>query len=132
MENEAQVREYIRTLEKQSLRDPTDAVARYNLGVAYNVLGLAERAMAAYRSAIRINPAYTVAHFNLGCTLLESGLPLEAKTEFEEVTKLDPKLAEGLFMLGSTYGALALPEKLIEVTTVLSASFFPEDMNQIG
>ena len=56
MQNEAEVREYIRTLEMQSLRDPADATVRYNLGVAYNTLGLAKKAIAAYRSAIKINP----------------------------------------------------------------------------
>jgi tetratricopeptide (TPR) repeat protein len=116
MQNETEVREYIGTLEMQSLRDPTDSTARYNLGVAFSSLGLAEKAITAYRSAIHIKPGYVAAHYNLGCILLESGLPQEAKTEFEQVTRLAPKMTAGFFMLGTTYGALGLPKQLIEAT----------------
>ena len=57
MQNEQELREYLAELERQLLDNPTDCMVRYNLGVAYGMMGLAEKAIAAYGSAIRINPS---------------------------------------------------------------------------
>ena len=116
MPDDAQLHRYVQILEEQSIRDPKDAMARYNLGVAYNQLGEPEKAIAAYRSAIQINPNKWTPYYNLGCTLLETGAPQEAKTEFEHLTKLAPNFAQGFFMLGTAFGALGLHEQLIEAT----------------
>ena len=56
MQDQSDVRALIEKLESQSRCDPTDFMARYNLGVAYDSLCLSEKAVAAYRSAIRIEP----------------------------------------------------------------------------
>ena len=45
--------------------DPLDAVAYFELGIAYLALGRHEDEVDAYQEAIKLNPKYAVAHYNL-------------------------------------------------------------------
>ena len=45
--------------------DPLDAVAYFDLGMAYLALGRHEDEVDAYQEAIKLNPKYAVAHYNL-------------------------------------------------------------------
>ena len=45
--------------------DPLDAVAYFELGIAYLALGSHEDEVDAYQEAIKLNPKYAVAHYNL-------------------------------------------------------------------
>jgi tetratricopeptide (TPR) repeat protein len=55
--------------------DPLDAVAYFELGMAYLALGRHEDEIEAYQEAIKLNPKYTAAHYNLGMAydLLKDG-----------------------------------------------------------
>ena len=54
-------------------KNPDDAEAHFNLGVAYENLGMYKEAIEPYKQAIRIDPDYAMAHNNLGVAYGELG-----------------------------------------------------------
>tara|TARA_Y100000588_G_scaffold387793_2_gene486425 strand:+ start:1165 stop:1392 length:228 start_codon:yes stop_codon:yes gene_type:complete len=52
-------------------RDSEDSGAFYNLGVMHDALGEVDRAMAAYRRALQLDPGHVDARLNLSIDLLE-------------------------------------------------------------
>jgi tetratricopeptide (TPR) repeat protein len=62
--------------QKEIIReDPLDAIAYFELGMAYLALGRHEDEVGAYLEAIKLNHKYTVAHYNLSMAydLLKDG-----------------------------------------------------------
>jgi tetratricopeptide (TPR) repeat protein len=64
--------------------------AHYNLGLVYAQLGEHNKAIRAFREAIRYRPSYVEAHASLGAALLETGRQEEARAAFERVIALAP------------------------------------------
>jgi len=57
---------------KQAIRiDPDDAMAHYDLRIAYHKSGRYSEAIKVYKHAIQINPDFSLAHYNLGLVYLK-------------------------------------------------------------
>jgi tetratricopeptide (TPR) repeat protein len=76
------------------------ADAQYNLGDALARAGKPAEAAAAYRNAIRLDPAHAKAHFSLGAALAMQRQPAAAVPEFAEAVKLRPDWADARASLG--------------------------------
>ncbi len=71
--------------------NPRDATAHFLLGSLYLSGGLAERALAEWDEALRLDPGRPVLHRNVGLTLLYSGGELEkARTVLTQGLEADP------------------------------------------
>ncbi|MBL1210958.1 MAG: tetratricopeptide repeat protein [Geminocystis sp. GBBB08] len=80
--------------------EPNFALAYYNLGLTYRVMGRNFKAIDAYQNAIKLNPDYPWAYQNLGVLLLKQG---ELEDSFKAFSKAyylhkqqNPKVAEEL------------------------------------
>jgi TolB-like protein len=62
-------------------RDPVNPIGHYSLGLGYLALGHWSDAVAAFRTALRLSPAYIGAHYGIGVALLMQG---EAQAALEE------------------------------------------------
>ncbi len=76
-------------------------VARNELGMALVDQSQIDAAVAEFRGAVRLNPAYAIAHSNLGHALLLQGLTAEGIAEYEEALRLNPGTAEVRNNLGA-------------------------------
>ena len=82
---------------KKAIRiNPNDAVAYYNLGLAYGKLGLYKEAIEAYKQAIRIDSTQAIPHLNLGIAYLLIGDKNSALFEYNILKELDSDLAKRL------------------------------------
>ncbi len=98
----AQVATYAGEIEdaKEEVRNnPDDAVAHYNLGLAYRESGKNKEAIESYKQAIRNNPDDAMAHFGLGLAYFLLNDRGSALDQYEILKKLDTELANGLFNL---------------------------------
>ncbi len=88
-------------LYQQSIRAHPTAACFINLGVALFSTGKTSDAIAAYREALRLEPAMAVAHNNLSIALCQSGQAQEATAEAREAIRLDPHYPEAFNSLGN-------------------------------
>ena len=83
-----------RTLFEHTLAVTTrNSVIHNNLGVVLARDGLPTEAMAQYREALFLDPAYAEAHLNLGHELLQAEKLDEASTHLSKALRLKPELA---------------------------------------
>jgi protein O-mannosyl-transferase len=76
------------------------SVAHYNLGKTVGSRGDLEEAIAHYRQALQIDPAYAKAHNNLGNALFVRGELEEAIEHYRQALKIDPAHAKAHYNLG--------------------------------
>jgi len=74
--------------------------AHLNLGVVYADLGEPAKAVEAYETALRLDPAFVPARINLAMLRDQQGHKVEAESQFREVLRLQPKLGEAYYSLG--------------------------------
>ena len=91
-----------------------NALAHYNLGVAYGKLGRHQDAMEAYQQAIRIKPDYADAHCNLGAAYGKLGRNKDAIKSYKQAIRIKPDNAESHNNLGAAYGKLGRYQEAIE------------------
>ena len=78
---------------------PDDAVLDYNQGIDYYKLGMHERAIESFRSAIREYPDYIDAYYNLGVILEYLKQYSEAKVVFKQIYIRKPNDYEAIYKL---------------------------------
>jgi len=72
-------------LEEYALaRDPLDAVANNNQGDSYLSAGRLDEAIASFRTALTLSPAYIGAQYRIGVALLLKGEPVSALTSIQQ------------------------------------------------
>ncbi len=84
-------------LDKTEMR----ALTHYNFGAGFDAEGDVQNALAQYRMAVELDPAYTEAHNNLGSLLSRQGELDEAAVHFREALRLDPDFADAHNNLGN-------------------------------
>lgn len=77
---------YNKTIEKY----PKYAMAHYNLGTVFGVMGSYEKAASCYQEAIRLDPEYTKAYYNLGILYKNRGLYNEAIELYKKAASINP------------------------------------------
>jgi protein O-mannosyl-transferase len=83
-------------------KNPGCWMAHYNLGIALNDQGDADRAIAHYRQAVELRPNYPEAHYNLGRLLVQKGQLDEAIAQYEKALEINPADAQAHNNLGTT------------------------------
>jgi tetratricopeptide (TPR) repeat protein len=83
-------------------KNPGCWMAHYNLGIALNDQGDADRAIAHYRQAVELRPSYAEAHYNLGRLLVQKGQLDEAIAQYEKALEINPADAQAHNNLGTT------------------------------
>ena len=69
---------------------PMDAKLDYNQGIDFYKLGMYERAIESFRSAIRVYPDYIDAYYNLGIVLEYLKQNAEALNVFKQIYTRNP------------------------------------------
>lgn len=80
---------------------PMDAKLDYNQGIDFYKLGMYERAIESFRSAIRAFPDYTDAYYNLGTVLEYLKNYSEAATVFKQIYLRNPNDYEAIYKLAN-------------------------------
>src|SRR5207245_9417059 len=80
--------------------DACHAADRSSLGAVCGRLGRSRDALAAYRKATELDPAYADAHHNLGLALLKSNRIEEGEGEMRHALAVDPRFAPAYINLG--------------------------------
>ena len=89
--------------EENVRKNPDDADAHYDLGVAYGDLGRYEEEIESYKQAIRINPDLEEAHVNLGVAYGDLGKHKKAIESYKQAIRFDPDYAMAHYNLGVCY-----------------------------
>ena len=82
-------------------RNPGCWMAHNNLGLALFQRGRTQEAIAQYREALRIDPAFADAQSNLGNALLRQGRTAEAVACYREALRIDPAFPGAHYNLGN-------------------------------
>lgn len=91
-----------------------------NLGLAYDKIGMFEKAIQELHEALHLDPGYIEVHNNLGVTYYKMGLIDEAEKELKEATRLNPKYLEAHCNLGNIYACTGkLEEALFELNEAI-------------
>ncbi len=93
----------IETYKQEVEKNPDDAEAHYNLGVAYYKSGKHKKAIESYKQAIKINPDDAHVHANLGATYYELGMYKEMIESCKRAIRINPDNADVHASLGYTY-----------------------------
>jgi tetratricopeptide (TPR) repeat protein len=91
----------VRAFKEAITRDPTFALAHYNLGVALNKMGDADGAIAAYKESVKCDPKYAPAHTNLSALYFGQKKYPEAIGCARAALKADPNFAGAYAILGA-------------------------------
>lgn len=96
----------IADIESQIAKNPSDKRLHYYLGIAYGASGNDEKAEAAYKKAVELDPSYADAYVNLGGLMLNKGikvfrdasqLPTNEQSKYtEEIKKGNTLIDEAL------------------------------------
>jgi protein O-mannosyl-transferase len=89
-------------------------IAHNNLGNAYLSVGLFDKAIEQYQTALSLNPNYTRAHNNLGNAYQYKGLFDKAIEQYQKALSLKPDYIEAYINLGVMYQSKGLFDKAIE------------------
>ncbi|MEE9614503.1 MAG: tetratricopeptide repeat protein [Thermodesulfobacteriota bacterium] len=84
-------------------KSPNKPRGHYNLGLAYDEVGLIGRAMEEYKTAVRLKPGYVQAHNNLGIAYGKRGMVDGAIEHFRLALELRPGDLEARYNLGFAY-----------------------------
>jgi tetratricopeptide (TPR) repeat protein len=81
--------------------NPYSSYAHYNLGIAYQGLGLCDNAIAAYKTALRglRKPYFAKVHNNMGTCYFKKGQKDMAIAEFKKALEINPSFSDARFNL---------------------------------
>lgn len=107
---------------------PVDARLDYNQGIDFYKLGMYERAIESFRSAIRAYPDYIDAYYNLGTVLEYLKQDAEALTVFKQIYLRNPNDYEVIYKLASLSAKSEDYTKAKEYISLIptSSEFYPK------
>jgi tetratricopeptide (TPR) repeat protein len=85
-----------------------------NRGIEYYESGMRQKAVEAFKLAIRIQPNSAEAHNNLATVLRDLGMYRDAIEAYQQAIRIKPDYTNAHFNLGTTYTDLDIHEKAIE------------------
>jgi tetratricopeptide (TPR) repeat protein len=91
-----------------------NALAHYNLGVAYGDIGRYQDAIETYQQAVRFRPDYAEAYCNLGGACDELGRHQDAVEAFRQAIRIKPDYAKAYYNLGNVYRQLGRHQDAVE------------------
>ena len=111
----------IETAKQGLAKDPNDAEAYFQLGVAYSQLDSVGEAYHDFTKAAELDPkreklandniqSNFAKHYNRALNLSRDENVQAAAAEFEKATQADPRQAKGHFMLGSAYERMGVDD----------------------
>jgi len=89
--------------EKTTLKDPKDAKAYFNRGLAYDDKGQYDQAISDYSKAIELNPRLADAYNNRGNAYKNKGQNGQAISDYSKAIELNPRLADAYYNRGNSY-----------------------------
>ena len=89
---------------KAAERNPPDAKAYYNSGLAYSKLGNNQQAIKDYNKAIELNPQLAEAYSDRGVAYDKLGNYQQAVKDYNKAIELNPQYAEAYYNRGVCYG----------------------------
>ncbi len=95
-------------------REPENTVAWYGLGMSYNGLKQYDRAIQAYREALRIQPELAETWYNLGVAYNNLKQYDRAIQAYREALRIQPEDAEAWSNLGTAYNGLKQYDQAIQ------------------
>jgi len=99
-DNSAALMAQAKTLEQKTSQNPTDAALWARLGNTYFDAGFAERAVAAYKKSLALDPNQPDVLTDMGVMLREDHKFQEALEAFQQAAKQDPKHEQSRLNMG--------------------------------
>ena len=84
------IKEALPFLEALTVAEPNDAIALYNLGIAYSELGRYEDAVMRLKKAVQFDPNYVNAWVGIGVAYVRLNRKNNAKEALKKAVSLDP------------------------------------------
>jgi Flp pilus assembly protein TadD len=94
--------------------NPQDAGAQVNLGVALDMMGRSDQALASFRKATALNPNLPLAWYNVGLGSMKLQHYDDAVDAFTRTTKLAPRDSEAWIWLANAYQAKGMTQQADE------------------
>jgi tetratricopeptide (TPR) repeat protein len=88
------------TLQAVLKNDPDNAVAHYQLGMAFNQLGNSKRAETEWHDAVRLRPDIIEAHAALAQAAIRRNDPSALAQEADQIIRLQPAASDGYMLRG--------------------------------
>jgi tetratricopeptide (TPR) repeat protein len=94
-------------------KSPKKVRTHFNLGVAYGLEGLKQKAIAQYKTAIALDPSSPMPHVNLGNAYRSMGMDQKALEHYKIALAFDPDNPEASKGLGVIYASKGMAEQAI-------------------
>ena len=132
--NRGQIAAALNHFESELLRDPENALACYNAGVAGHQLKKYGAATAYYRRAIERFPEFVQAYHNLGQALAAQNLNVQAVAAFRASLRLDAGNFQSAYCLALAYRNLNCLEKAVDAlhTAIRIKPDFADGFSTLG
>jgi Tfp pilus assembly protein PilF len=115
-------------------KNPSNARAYNNIGIAYESRENLEKAIQNYQSAVKIDPDYEKAHNNLGVVYQSKGLFQKAIPHYKTAIKINPSYAKAHNNLGVALKSLGFIDMAIQHLLIALEinQNYPEAHNNLG
>jgi len=97
---------------------PRNARGHFNLGVAYNSLGMHDKAIDHLLTALSLNPDDPEIHYNLGLAYSDEGMTAQSIEQLKSALRLKPDFYEAHYDIAVDYMSLNLTDKAVEHLTM--------------
>jgi len=108
------VDEMLQFMEQAEQIEPESADVHYYVGEAYRLLKDNERALAAYETAISVNPSFAPAYLGRAKIFLIINPEVAVEEDLKQSLSLDPNLVESYLVLAEYYLLINQPESALD------------------
>ncbi|MCJ7661348.1 MAG: tetratricopeptide repeat protein [Anaerolineales bacterium] len=108
------VDEMLQFMQQAQQIEPESADVHYYIGEAYRLLEDNERALAAYETAISVNPSFAPAYLGRAKIYLKINTEVAVEEDLNQSLSLDPNLVESYLVLSEYYLLINEPESALD------------------